>query len=81
MPCSSVFQELGDEKADGVPVGSAGEGGRRLVPGELGTEPLEEAQPLGRQAGSQHALCPDVRLLQTTACVFGEVSEHPSPYL
>lgn len=44
----SVFQELGNEEADRVPVSSTGEGGccSCLVPVQLGTEPLEEAQLL-----------------------------------
>lgn len=53
----SDLQELGDKEPNGVPVGSAGERGRRspLVPAQLGAEPLEEAQLLRRQPSSQHA--------------------------
>lgn len=44
----SVFQELGDEKADSVCVGSAGERGCHfcLLPAQLRTESLEETQLL-----------------------------------
>lgn len=56
-PPPSGFQELGDKEPNGVPVSSARERGRRsrLVPAQLGAEPLEEAQLLRRQPSSQHA--------------------------
>lgn len=61
----SAFQKLGDEKANRVPVGPAWErdGGVCVIPAQLRTEPLEEAQLLAWQTSSQHAVRADVRLL------------------
>lgn len=44
----SLLQELGDEEADSVCVDPSVEGvcGSRLVPAELGAEPLQEVQLL-----------------------------------
>lgn len=63
----SVLQELGDKEANGVRVDSRVEGvcASRLVPAQLGAEPLEEVQLLRCQPGSQHASCANVRLLRT----------------
>lgn len=63
----SVLQEVGDKEANGVRVDSRAEAvcAPRLVPAQLGAEPLEEVQLLGCQPGSQHASCANVRLLRT----------------
>lgn len=79
----SVFQELCNKKANGVPVGSAGEGRCHsgLLPAQLRAEPLEEVQLLRWEPGSQHPPCTNVRLLrEKQACDSQMFSWRHAPY-
>lgn len=63
----SLFLKLGNKKPDGVLVRSAAQGGLRglrLVPGQLGTKPLEEAQLLQGKAGTGHSFSTNMRFLR-----------------